>query len=233
MLQTHHPGCLSPKCPLVYISMVTSHLCYQLILTHHTLSTDLQFLFSGCLELSRLRLLEMYAIVQNIQWLPITNEQRTFLPCWFLHKLALNCFFTLWSPPWNLRPVSLLTFPHRSLALSTQQLCSAAGFVCASHPLFSVRSSPCLPGNPQSTLLVLSSSYLPPPLALLALNLLRTAHSSCNISHPAMATAATAGYISTDQPSFLDQAICISIYFPVLAHYRSPGFIVPLHFQGC
>lgn len=75
--------------------MVTSHLCYQLILTLRTLSTDLQFLFSGCLELSRLRLLEMYAVVQNIQWLPITNEHRTFLPCWFLRKLALNCFFTL------------------------------------------------------------------------------------------------------------------------------------------
>lgn len=175
----------------------------------------------------------MYAIVQNIQWLPITNEHSTFLPCWFLHKLALNCFFTLWSPLWNLCPVSLLTSPYRSLALSTQQLCLAAGFVCASHPLSSVWSSPCLPGNPQSTLLVLSWSYLPPPLALLALNFLRTVTSSCNISHPAVAPAATIGYISSDQPSSLDQAICISVYFPVLAQYRSPGFIVPLHFQGC
>lgn len=33
----------------------------------------------------------MCAIVQNIRPLPITNEHKTFLPCWFLRKLALNC----------------------------------------------------------------------------------------------------------------------------------------------
>lgn len=128
-------------------------------------------------------------------------------------------------------------FPYKALALSTQQLCLSCRIcVCGPRrtiqPLSQPEQFPFLPGNLQSTPYGLFWSSLPPPLALLALNFLRTSHASCNTSHIATATVTTAVDISTNQPSFLDQAICIPICFPVLGHYQSPGFIVPLHFQG-
>lgn len=171
----------------------------------------------------------MCAIVQNIQRLPITNKHRTFLPCWFLRKLAFNC-----SSLSDLHPVPSVT-SHLPTQVSRSEhpaaMHSCKICVCILSPFLSeviTLSAWEPPKHTAAPLLILSpTSSRPPGLEnrSLILQYLTPCYGHCRYDWT--------GYISTDQPSFLDQAICISIYFPVLAHYRSPGFIVPLPFQGC
>lgn len=147
--------------------------------------------------------------------MPIASGHGNFLSCWVLLRLLLHSL--IFTPKAWLSVTSLPTQPH---VPSTRRLCFSRRIcVC--------RALPGPAGEPEKhtlcPLLILPpTSALPPGLGLLeVLSLIRQP------SHMATATPATAGYISTVQPAFPDQAICISIYFPGPAHYRSPGFMVP------